>query len=251
VKPQTGRPVYVLLYGAAVSAAFTAAITALHVATAGTVERNQRLLKDRALVEIFFGAEALEKLGDEEVSGKAEQLIDATTIRDPETGEEIAVYLAYGTPRAGGGQRDPRDLVGYAFPVSGIGFWAQIEGLMAVTADLKRVKGVYFLRHSETPGLGGRITDAAFRGQFVGRDVSAPLGEGQARFLHIGGSGPRGTDDPKSGRWVDGITGATGTSSAAERFINESIRRFRRAWQAADIPKPPPVRSGPARDGVE
>ena len=37
------------------------------------------------------------------------------------------------------------------------------------------------------------------------------------------------------GRHVDAVTGATGTSTAVERFLNENIPAFRRAAKAAGL----------------
>ena len=46
-------PVYVVLFAAVVSGAFTAVIMALHVATEPVVVANQRLSTEKALVELF------------------------------------------------------------------------------------------------------------------------------------------------------------------------------------------------------
>ncbi len=54
-------------------------------------------------------------------------------------------------------------------------------------------------------------------------------------FVYVGQTRPAGPDDPRYGRSVDAITGATQTSRAVERFVNESIGRFRRAAAAAGM----------------
>ncbi len=224
MKPNLKNPAYVILYAGATSAFFTAAITTLHMATADIVTRNEKLLTDKALVEIFFGPETLMELSDEQIARLVENRIERESITDPQTGRTIELLLGYRTDQK-------RELVGYGFDVSGVGFWARIEGVIAVTPDLTRIRGIHFLKHSETPGLGGRITEEQFRGGFSGLDVTAPI-EGD-RYIYIGGDPPPGPTSPKYRRWVDSITGATGTSTAVNRFLNESIAQFRRAMEAS------------------
>ncbi len=225
---------YVVLYAAVTSSLFTAAIMTFHVATADIVKRNERLLEDKAIVEIFFGREKLDELLDvsqKEVTEFVEQRIERDSITDPQTSEDMTLLIAYDSDKIADAPRSDKTIVGYGFTISGVGFWARIDGLLAVAPRLMTIKGVYFLRHSETPGLGGRITEDEFRMSFVGLDITQP-GAGD-RFVYIGGDKPDSPTSPKYGRHVDAITGATGTSIAVERFINEDISRFRRAMIAA------------------
>jgi len=229
VKLNTAHPAYVLAFTAAISAVFTAAIMTLHQATADRVARNEALRGQKALVEVFgLGdpeAMTAERVG-EVVASRIER---GETITDPQTGREIEVIRAYDRDRTDPAAR----LVGIAFPVSGMGFWEPIRGLLAVTPDLNTVIGIVFLRHGETPGLGARIEEEAFRRPWEGLNVSSPA-QGR-RYVYVGGGEPSGPGDPRQGRHVDAITGATQTSLAVERFVNASIRRFRRAARAAGL----------------
>ena len=236
------KPLYVLVFSAVVSSAFTAAVMALHVATRDAVRRQEELFQQRALVELFgFGANPTgEPAGAERIGELYRTRIRPVDVPmvDPETG---AVFNR--GPQEGGGD-GPRSFVavsaarpggatgviGYAFPIWGPGFWARIDGYVALSPDLKEVLGVTFLRHSETPGLGGRITEPAWREKFRGLSLWPPAAGG--RHIRIGGDKPTGPGDPGSGRWVDAITGATGTSAAVERLLNERLSELRRA--AAD-----------------
>ncbi|KKN95032.1 hypothetical protein LCGC14_0181000 [marine sediment metagenome] len=208
-------PTYVLLYAAVVSTLFTAGIMALHAATRDIVERNERLFEQKAIVELF-GLGDVETLSDTEIVELYENrayLFD--DVVDPETGQSHKVYVAVD---------EKNHLIGYAFSVSGTGFWARIDGYMAVTPDLNKVMGITFLQHQETPGLGGRITERTWRQKFVGLNVS-PNPDGQ--FIYIGGQAPQ-ADSPRASRHVDAISGATGTITALDRFLNEQIPMFRR-----------------------
>jgi len=236
MKPNVNHPAYVVAFAGIVSAAFTAAIMSLHAAAAGTVHRNEETFRRKALVDVFGLARG------EATDGQVRALYDAhvrrvdrlvadpqggTVFNDPQVGDDRPgpkAYLCLG---------DDGRVAAIAFPVWGTGFWARIDGYLAVTPDLSEVVGLTFVAHSETPGLGGRITEPAWRRAFRGLRVDAPAGGGA--YLYVGGPRPAGPDDPRYGRRVDAITGATGTSAAVDRFLNEKIAQFRRAAAAAGL----------------
>jgi len=128
-----------------------------------------------------------------------------------ETGEGRIIYRGFA--------EDGNTLIGYAIPLFGPGFWGPIYGVMAVDPKLEKVIGIAFYRHSETPGLGGRITEEWFEEQFKGRKLFTP-GEDQRYFSFL----PPGT--AKADNEVDAITGATGTSKAVERLIDRNLKDY-------------------------
>ena len=103
-------------------------------------------------------------------------------------------------------------------PFSGNGLWGTISGVMAVTADLKRMVGLAIISHNETPGLGGRIEEKWFLDQFRGESLS-----GKIEVIRGSGSGD---NDPDNGK-VDGITGASRTSSSIEVIVNNKINELK------------------------
>jgi Na+-transporting NADH:ubiquinone oxidoreductase subunit C len=219
VKPNVNRPAYVIAFAGLVSAAFTAAIMSLHAATAPAVERNEKLFRQRALVEVF-GLDVDGEPGDAQVRAVYDrQIRPGPTVTGPQTGTTFALMEAVDSDGK---------LLGYALPIWGVGFWARIEGYLAVTPDLRRVVGITFLDHAETPGLGGRITERPWRRRFEGLDVTAPRAGG--RYVYIGGE----KGALAEGRYVDAITGATGTCSALQRFLNARLAEFRRAAETIE-----------------
>lgn len=120
-------------------------------------------------------------------------------------------YLGY--------HEDERTLKGYAFSVGGPGFWGPIFGMVAVNPEATKILGIAFYKHSETPGLGGRITEDWFAEQFTGVPLY-PVNENQKIFYLI----PESIE--KSENELDAITGATQTSHAVERFVNNELDRF-------------------------
>lgn len=95
-------------------------------------------------------------------------------------------------------------------PCYGAGLWGPIWGYVAVAADGRTIDGAIFDHKSETPGLGAKITEPAFYGQFRGKR----FGEGETMFSVVKG-GAKGAEDA-----VDAISGATITSQALGRTIN-------------------------------
>lgn len=128
-----------------------------------------------------------------------------------ETGQGRTIYRGFA--------KDGKTLTGYALPLFGPGFWGPIYGMMAIDPQMERVIGIAFYRHNETPGLGGRITEAWFEEQFKGKTILPPAQEG--RYFSFR---PPGT--AKAQNEVDAITGATGTSKAVERLIDRSLKDY-------------------------
>ena len=118
---------------------------------------------------------------------------------------------------------DHKSVFGYAFTVSGPGFWGPIHGMMGVSSDLSRVLGVAFYDHQETPGLGGRIDEPWFRQQFAGKPLT-PSPDGVYFHFTTPGMHERPTD-------VDAITGATETSRRLSKFLNQDLSETLR-WLA-------------------
>ena len=231
----TTRPAYVIAFTALVSAAFTAGVMVVQVSSRGRVQRNEALFKQRALVQAFDLGD-VSKMDGADVAELYEQHIRGPEmLKDPETGRDIETYRATASGGAAGAGRE----LGVAFLFSGRGFWDQISGVLALTPDLNRVIGLAILSQKETPGLGGRITEPQFQGRFKGLDASPPRDETE-RFIHITRAEPAGKQDPRYGRTVDAITGATQTSLALDRLINENLRAFRRALAARQRAGPRP-----------
>ena len=234
------NPVYVIVFTALVSGAFTAGIMALHVATEPIVQANERLLTEKAIVSVFALGDPSRMTArqiNETIRTRVAGLPDPDRKDDPlaqpiEIGsgdKKMRLLVAYKEPVPAGTKPDLKDkdkVLAYAFPLHGVGFWAMISGWLAVTPDGGKTVGVVFTDHQETPGLGGRITESEFREQFRGRLVTPPpAGE---KSIDVSRSG-------KGDRHVDAITGATGTSNAVEKFINADLARFRAAAAEAGL----------------
>jgi len=119
--------------------------------------------------------------------------------------------------------------VGYAIPAAGPGFEVTIGILYGYEPGEKLVVGMEVLESRETPGLGDKIYKAA---EFVGA-FSALSVEPQIVAVKKG---------TKSGaNEIDAITGATISSKAVVRIINETHA----VWS---VQLRPPVSESPLRD---
>ncbi|HUT34965.1 MAG TPA: FMN-binding protein [Planctomycetota bacterium] len=231
MKLNVNSPTYVLCFTLVMASGFTAAITTLQVATAAKVRQNEALREEKALVSVFSLGDVA-TLSPTEIAATVRRRIErGLVVRDPETGRAFDLFRACRTEAEPGSSRNADDLEAVAFRFAGTGFWARITGLMALKPDLSQVTGLVFLDQAETPGLGGRIMEKEFQDRFQGLAATPPAAG--AKFIYIGGGAPTGPSDPRSGRYVDAITGATQTSLAVGRFLDENLRQFHRAMAAA------------------
>lgn len=95
-------------------------------------------------------------------------------------------------------------------PLSGQGYGGRIDAIMALRGDTNTIAGLAVTRHSETPGLGGRIEEASWQASFPGTELRDA--DGELRFRVARG--------PASGvHEVDGITGATRTGRGVTQMV--------------------------------
>lgn len=100
----------------------------------------------------------------------------------------------------------------YTFPFQGKALWGTVDGLITFNDDFTQILGVDFLKHSETPGLGGRIEEEWYKSQFRGIQITSPP------YLSY--------QSGQSGN-IDAITGATLTSNAIRDMLNTFIQEIK------------------------
>ena len=209
--PSRRERIQTVLYMLAITAASTAVVASVNALTHRRIEDNRHLREVRGLLDAL-GVEYDQRAPAGEVRELAKQCLKARSHADPDSEQGLTFHE--GLDRTG-------TLIGYVFPIGGAGFWGPIRGYLALDPEQERIIGMTFVRHAETPGLGARIEEDAFRSQFVGKRIKVPEGSEVAIRLVQAGR-PKGPQD------VDAITGATGTSRAVERFLNENLARIRR-----------------------
>ena len=152
------------------------------------------------LVSLIFGmtkdkyAENLQKTKDEAVAAIFET--EGLTSKEISAKDGTVVYAVYD---ANGG------FYGYCVETAGKGFGGDIGLMVGYDAGCE-ILGVRVVSHSETPGLGAKITNDSFLAQYKGQSGSVTLGED-----------------------VDAIVGATISSKAVTQGINQATEALESA----------------------
>ena len=198
----TDKKWYPIAYMFVATAVFSTVIIGFSEVTRARVEANETLAFERAVVSVLPG------LGGAELSAAEIHRQFTEDVNEPDASSGGAYTL-----------RQNGQIVAYALPISGQGFWAPIDGVVGIEADKQTVTGIAFYRQNETPGLGAEITKPAFRNQFQGKRLAA--GERPINMRRPGAE--LGPSD------VHAVTGATQTSTRLERIINDDLS----AWRSA------------------
>ncbi|MBI4772855.1 MAG: FMN-binding protein [Deltaproteobacteria bacterium] len=184
---------------------FTAVVSLIHGLNEERITVNEKIKLQRIILQVLdisLPAEADDRQALEIFNKRvASKEVDGN-----------AIYIAT--------SEDGHGIEGYAIDLHGPGFWGPVYGMMGIGPKLDRVLGIAFYKHTETPGLGGRITESWFMDQFKGKKIGDMQGE-TAPYFRLK---PPGT--AKVPHEVDAIAGATGTSRAVERLINEGLHRY-------------------------
>ena len=206
-------PAYVLSFMAAICLVFGTGISVVNYATQGLLARNAAMHRNRVLCRAF----QLDVAGS---SAEAyQQAVDAALRTSVVGGRTVYECVAPGQESVG-------------FVAGGMGFWDRIDVVIVLTPDLSKILNVQVLDQKETPGLGARIEEAWFTDQFKGLSVAW---EAPAASRILVGANPA----PNAANEVDAITGATQTSMALMRFLNEELDSIRPLLAAATVnPKP-------------
>ncbi len=189
---------YSVVFTFILTTVFVICLAGINAIASGTIERNEQLEFRRSLIYVFNIVEDARSLTGEEVQ---KLYLD----RIQEIDGEQTVYVADNE-----GKRE------IAFTVQSAGLWGTITALVAVDESGSRIVGIDFVNHSETPGLGGRIDETAFKEQFRRERISS---SSSARIAVVPGQDTGSTDDSK----VDAITGATRTSESIQTLLNKAI----------------------------
>ncbi len=172
------------------------ALAAAYGITKPIIDANNQRALEQAVLQVVPGSTSIQKLSLRD--GKL------VAVSPTEGGGEATLYAAYD---------EQGKFKGYAIEGAGAGFQDVIRLLYGYDPAKKRVIGMYILDSRETPGLGDKIfKDAAFTGTFADLAVDPEI-------VVV-----------KTGRTknneVDAITGATISSRAVVRIINEAHGRW-------------------------
>lgn len=193
-------PWFNLVFMLIITAIFTGTLSGIYEFTKPTIQINEELSIKRAQLYAFnikFPVDA----PPEDIERIYENQIEVKPLEDGN------MYIAKGA----GGRPEA-----YGFTFAGGALWGEVEGILALSPDLKQVIGIDFTEQNETPGLGGRIGEPKFKEQFRNiqlNDEGSPL---------VYGSSSR------EGQ-IDAITGATLTSNSVLDILNKKIEQVKKS----------------------
>ncbi len=161
----------------------------------------------------------------------------------------LPAAVAYDTIELGSHLKDPLtvyrgtgadgEAVGIAYKAEGVGFQANIVIMVGLDMDYFKLKGIKVLEQLETPGLGNRINEPEFEGQFTGVDIEPKIEYIKYR-------------KPEKANQIQAITGATISSDAVVKNINRATARIIKALPREEllsyVPPPPPQPPAPEED---
>ena len=136
---------------------------------------------------------------------------------------EVYYTLVHDTLRYGKQEVYVANLKGatkYILPLSGKGLWGGIGGYLALDEDKNTIYGVNFNHESETPGLGAKIVEPEFRGQFEGKHIRNAEGAVVSVAVLKAGKHAEGQEQ------VDAISGATITSSGVSTMLEVNLSEY-------------------------
>lgn len=98
-------------------------------------------------------------------------------------------------------------------PVYGQGYLSTIRGYLALAGDTNTVRGIRFVEHEETPGLGSEIESEAWRSAWRGKRLRDERGDVRIRVVRESQTGLA------AEHRVQGISGATRTSDGVSNLV--------------------------------
>jgi len=186
---------YTVVFSFIVTFLFVFLLALANEGTAGIVQRNQELARQKAILS----AMAIPFRTDQEVN---------TLYKSIEIVKKDGVQLY----KSSQGEKAI-----FAKEFSGSGLWGTITGIVSVDSEVSQIIGIQIVSHNETPGLGGRIADPWFKDQFRGLKVKN--GKIHITFGAEAGSGKANKEEGVA----DGITGASRTSQSMDTILNGEL----------------------------
>ena len=112
--------------------------------------------------------------------------------------------------------------VSFMYGVFALGcLWGPLRGVITLESDFQTIVNVTVLEEQETPGLGGKVKNRDFLDQFIDLVLIPELD----RPVEVNKDAAA-----NEANEVDEISGATGTSTAFERLLNDSYQIYRDLW---------------------
>ena len=175
---------------------FGSALAAVQMTLGPTIEANKLNETLEKVPELVLGEEKAAQLQDKQ---KLTVLPSQVEVKTPAKTTYYSVFEA---------QMDGKR-TGWVIKAKGQGYADKIELLVGLDAGVEKITGLFILDQKETPGLGNKIIEAKWRGQFLGKNAGQPL-----RVTKTGAKAPE---------EIDSVSGATISSNTVCGILNTTL----------------------------
>lgn len=197
---------------------FGASLAGIQLTLSPKIEANKLNETLEKVPELIFGAEAAQALSEENRPMDIErQFIEA--------GNKIYSVFQAKTD----GQTD-----GWVIKASGQGYADRIELLVGVDAKAETITGLFILDQKETPGLGNKIMEPAWRNQFSNKPTQQQMTAVKTKA--------------SASNEINAITGATISSKAVCDIINQTLNNLCQPLTKADSNEQKPSDNQPTNN---
>lgn len=172
----------------------------VHQTMSPAIEENKRIALGEAILEVLPAASTYEVLSPGPNGGETLPVGGGTQITS-----EQPIYQ---------GVDANSEPAGIAFVAEGNGFGGSIQVMVGLDPTSRKLVGIKVLDHLETPGLGARITEPIFEGQFTNKSID---------------------DAYVAKEDVDIITGATISSRAVASSIKNTLVQIEPILRAGGV----------------
>lgn len=174
--------------------------------TLESITANKRIALERAVFKVLPGSASMR-----EFHASSAGIVPG---EGPAPANGVKFYATYDQQGA---------MTGVAAEAAAVGYADFVRILYAYDPAKQAITGIGVVSHRETPGIGDKIlTDQAFLANFTALDVS--LSADMKQLAHAVKTVKHGT---KQNPWeIDAISGATVTSKAVGKGINDSAQRL-------------------------
>ena len=181
---------------------FGISLAAVQAALGPVIIENKLNETKERVPELLLGTEAAEKMA---AANQAFKITPRSIVVEK---NGIQKFYSVFEARFEGGR-----LGGWVTKVDGQGYADKIELLLALDPPIETITGLFILDQKETPGLGNKIIEVVWRGQFAGKSTGDQL------KVVKGGA--------KAANEIDAVTGATISSDSVVAIINKTITDLR------------------------
>jgi electron transport complex protein RnfG len=178
---------------------FGGLLAGMQITLGPTIEANKINETLERVPELVFGAAHAAELSQ---SGME---ITPISVGVDKAGKTVR-YNVYETKSDG-------QLAGWVTKSAGQGYADKIEVLIGFDPGVEKITGIFVLDQKETPGLGNKILEADWRGQFLDKSTAQPL-------MPVKGQATASNE-------IDAITGATISTKAVTDIVNTAVADLR------------------------